>query len=191
MDVNLCERFKALSSDVRLYTSSIKNADGQLAEPGDLLCKGGKFGECVKEWVGQINQDPNRKFNICSRHKTGTLEESTLENGQDHDDASVTTGTVTVTCRGNQKKMRSGKLQKGHPSSDYGDEHNDEENYEFDGIQSSTLLNMKQIQQLRRIGKDHTRIWFWAHYQSSSGVPVKLPALQSSLVKQKLVIRDS
>ena len=87
MDVKLDAQLKTLSADARLYTSSITNADGQLAQPGDLLWKGGDFGECVKGWVGHINEDANRKFNICSKHK--------LQSGQDHHDP-TNNGTVIV-----------------------------------------------------------------------------------------------
>ena len=186
MDVKLCSQLKTLSADARLYMSSIKNADGQLAQPGDLLLKGGDYGACVKEWVGHLNLDANRKFNICSSH---TRAASNLQNGQDHDDNNQ--GAVTVACRGNKHLMRSGKCKK-KTFYDYGDEHNDEDYYEFEGVHANNLLNMKQIQQLRRIGQDHTQIWFWAHYQrvSASKIQQARRMSESILSRLKLTLKD-
>ena len=174
MDVGVAARLLRESSDARLYKTKIVNAEGELASPGDLLFEGIDFGVCVKGWLGIVNQDIQRKFNVCSSHAP-TLDGNESESQELHDRHENNIGNVTYSCRGNGRLMRSGKAKK-VATEEFGSDElskNACELYEFNGVQSIHLLNMKQIQQLRVIGRDNTAIWHWAHHQRFSASKIQ------------------
>ena len=165
MDINLCSKLQLASANHRNYTSQFKNADGNVAQPGDLLVEGDNFNVCVKDLFSKVNEDSSRRFNICSRYGS-TSQNEELREDETAKDACVVIGTVVGACRGNGKRMRSGKIKNEPLNSVINAE--DESDYLFEDVQSIHLLNMLQIQQLRRIGQDHTSIFFWAHFQRIS-----------------------